>query len=178
MQTATITAFARLHDVSRKTAYEWKERGYLCFSGALVDVEASNAKLSAAGRSRLDTVTLKPRIARTVRKSVTPGVTGAVTWSAEDGQRHAREYPLVSTLACVISGSAIDITEALRDRIPFAELRPIVEGIIAKIRKGAVECLDEDGTPHGSLTWGDHPWFTEAPLTEAEWQELEEAGGA
>ncbi|MBP0446715.1 hypothetical protein J8J14_18215 [Roseomonas sp. SSH11] len=175
MTTASMAEFARLHSVSRKTAYEWKTRGYLRFSGALIDVEASNANLSAAGRSRLDSVTLKPRIARTVRKSVTPRVTGDTAWSAEMGHRHAEEYSLVLTLACVVSGAAIDITEALQDRIPLAELRPIVEGIITRIRKGAAECADEDGTPPGFDSWGDHPWFTEPPLTEAEWKELEDA---
>jgi hypothetical protein len=39
----------------------------------------------------------------------------------------------------------------------------------------AVELLDDDDDlPLGFAIWADHPWFTEPPLTEAEWQEVEE----
>lgn len=41
----TQAEFARMHGVSRKTATQWKTRGWLVFKGERVDVEASNAKL-------------------------------------------------------------------------------------------------------------------------------------
>ena len=43
--------FARLHKVSRKAVTTWKARGYLTFSGGLVDVDKSNATLARAGRA-------------------------------------------------------------------------------------------------------------------------------
>lgn len=174
MSTATQADFARLHGVSRKTVTDWKARGYIRFSGGSVDVEASNAALAAVGKSRLNPVTLTRRVATNVRNAGGVVSRGNSQWSAEMGYQHAADYPVVSTLASVVDGAAIDITEAFRNRIPFAELRPIVEGIIAKIRMGAVECLDEGDTPPGFGSWGDHPWLTEPPLTKAEWQELEE----
>ena len=38
-----------------------------------------------------------------------------------------------------------------------------------------VECLDEPeddgGRPRGLKSSGEHPWFSRAPLTEAEWED-------
>lgn len=174
MSTATQASFARLHGVSRKTVTDWKARGYLRLSGGSVDVEASNAALSAVGKSRLSPVTLSRRVATNVRNAGGVVVAGNSAWSAEMGHRHAAAYPVVATLATVVDGTAIDVIETLRGRVPFAELRPFVEEVIARVRKGAVECLDEGETPPGFDSWGDHPWFTGPPLTDAEWQEIAE----
>ena len=31
---------------------------------------------------------------------------------------------------------------------------------------------DDRGPSQGLRSWGEHPWFTKAPLTEAEWEEV------
>ena len=189
-ETMSQSAFARLHSVSRKTIGEWKTRGYLRMSGSEVLVEESNAKLSAAGRSRLTPVTLKPRTKRRLAKTVTQSdalgathgvaeVTGDVARSADDGG-HYRQHPEAGFAAVVIDTSVDRMLEVFRDRIPFDELRPMVEAVIAKMRASTVECLDEPeddgGPPRGLASWGEHPWFSRAPLTEEEWEEVRVAG--
>lgn len=49
--------FATLHGVSRKTVTKWKERGWLVFEGAGLDVEASNALVAKYRRDGSDVVT-------------------------------------------------------------------------------------------------------------------------
>ena len=45
MKTISQAAFARMHEVSRKTITVWKASGLIVMSGNAVDVEASNARL-------------------------------------------------------------------------------------------------------------------------------------
>jgi len=46
--------FAALHNVSRKTVTKWKERGWLVFAGADLDVDASNALLKKYRRDGVE----------------------------------------------------------------------------------------------------------------------------
>lgn len=63
----TQAEFARMHAVSRKTATQWKARGWLVFQGDLVDVKASEALLK---KYRRDGVTQPEKVTK-----VTPKVT-------------------------------------------------------------------------------------------------------
>ena len=47
MELLSVSAFAATHGASKQAAAKWKSRGALVFSGALVDVEASDAKMRA-----------------------------------------------------------------------------------------------------------------------------------
>ena len=47
MTLVSVTAFAATHGASKQAAAKWKTRGALVFSGALVDVEASDKKMKA-----------------------------------------------------------------------------------------------------------------------------------
>ena len=184
MALCTQAEFARVQGVSRKTVTEWKVRGYLTMVGSRVDVEASNKALSGAGRSRLDPVTLAPRTARAIDKgngkSLPATRAGTVVpigdrpWSQELGYQHAREYPGVLNLKG-LAANAGDAYLILRDHLAPAAARQVAEQLVARNRAVAVELLDDDNDlPPGFDTWADHPWFTEAPMTEAEWREVEE----
>lgn len=61
----TQAEFARMHEVSRKTATQWKARGWLVFKGDRVDVEASNARLK---KYRRDGVTHPEKVTKVTRK--------------------------------------------------------------------------------------------------------------
>ena len=181
MPTCSQAEFARLHNVSRKTVTDWKSRGYLTLSGGQVDVEASNARLSAAGRSRLNPATLKPRIVRTLRTGNAGRSAAKHGLSAAARQQHAELYPDVLDLSTLAGPStAGDIALPLLAHLPPETVRPLVEGILAQIRASAVELADDRQEPPGGLkTWAEHPWFTEPVLPEAEWHELVvEAGGS
>lgn len=54
-----------MHEVSRKTATQWKARGWLVFKGERVDVEASNARLK---KYRRDGVTSSAKATKVTRK--------------------------------------------------------------------------------------------------------------
>jgi hypothetical protein len=147
--------FAQMHRVSRQSVTRWKARGYLVFRGDEVLIEASNAKLAAAGKSRLPVVT-------PARHPVTD-TADKVTISEA-----------ASSLACVLDGTGFDIALALLPHLPMEIVRPLVEHVIAQARVGTVEILDEKGPPPGLSSWGEHEWFTRPPLSEAEWLEVPE----
>ncbi|TCH97644.1 hypothetical protein EJV46_16130 [Roseococcus sp. SYP-B2431] len=165
-----MAEFARLQSVSRKTAYEWKAKGYLVFLGGAVDVERSNSRLAAAGLSRLKPVTLRRQASRQVRQ----GDAGAVT-SGEALLRHAHQFPKMLTVS-VFAAGVWDLVLELLAHLPMETVRPIVERVVAMNRRAAVEIalIDGEGPPEGFASWADHPWLTRPALTEAEWQELEE----
>ncbi|WP_426958390.1 hypothetical protein [Muricoccus radiodurans] len=170
MQTMTQAAYARLQGVSRKTVTEWKQQGFLRLSGALVDVGASNTVLAAAGRSRLSPATLRPRVTRNTRngRGACPQCTSA--WTPNLARHHAEEHPTACAVSAVIDGSAFDIAEALLPLLPLDTVRPLVEGIIDKMRDGAADLLDEDGPAPVFGTWAAHPWFNRPALSEADWE--------
>lgn len=64
----TQAEFARMHEVSRKTATQWKARGWLVFKGDRVDVEASNARLK---KYRRDGVTQSEKATKVTAKKAT-----------------------------------------------------------------------------------------------------------
>lgn len=77
----------------------------------------------------------------------------------------------LSTLAG--PSTAGDIALPLLAHLLPETVRPLVEGILAKIRTDAVELADDRQEPPGGLTtWAEHPWFTELVLPEVEWDEL------
>jgi hypothetical protein len=147
--------FAKMHRVSRQSVSRWKARGYLVLRGDAVLVEASNARLAAAGKSRLP----------------------PVTQAGNQGAGSADKVTLretASSLACVLDGTGFDIALALLPHLPMEIVRPLVEHVIAQARVGTVEILDEKGLPPGLSSWGEHEWFTRPPLSEAEWLEVPE----
>jgi phage terminase Nu1 subunit (DNA packaging protein) len=60
MELIKQAAYAKLHDVSRKTVTMWKARGWLVMRDGLVDVEASNALLKKYRRDGAPAVTAAP----------------------------------------------------------------------------------------------------------------------
>jgi len=64
-KTCTQAEFARMHAVSRKTATQWKSRGWLVFKGDRVDIEASNARLK---KYRRDGVTQPEKVTKVTPK--------------------------------------------------------------------------------------------------------------
>lgn len=78
MEAVNQAAFAKLHEVSRKTVSKWKERGWLVLQGDLVDVEASNALLKKYRRDASAPVTQAPARGNTGNKlgNTTPGRSG------------------------------------------------------------------------------------------------------
>jgi prophage tail gpP-like protein len=107
MTTTTIAEFARLQSVSRKTVYDWKAKGYLTFAGDAVDVARSNAKLAAAGLSRLKPGNLRRQVARQVRQR-----DASVATPAEVMRRHALQFPTVlamATFADCVGDLALDL---------------------------------------------------------------------
>jgi hypothetical protein len=147
--------FAKMHRVSRQSVSRWKARGYLVLQGDAVLVEASNARLAAAGKSRL------------------PPVTQGGNQGADSADKVTLRET-ASSLSSVIDGSAGDIALALLTVLSMETVRPLVEGIVAQMRIGAVEILNDEAPPPGLSSWAEHEWFTRPPLTEDEWREVPE----
>ncbi|MDB5414122.1 MAG: hypothetical protein JWR10_2457 [Rubritepida sp.] len=170
MTTMTISAFARLQDVSRKTAYQWKSMDYLAFHGREVDVERSNERLAAAGLSRLKPATLRVSVSRQLGQRVAPDLT-----SREALIRHAHQFPCVSRMS-VFAASKWDVALEMRAHLPLATVQAIVARVVATDRQSAYEIAlnDGEGPPLGFASWADHPWFARPAMTEEDWQELEE----
>jgi hypothetical protein len=171
---ATEADFARMHGVSREAVRKWKDRGRITMIGDRVCVDTSEAMLQSA---RLGRYSRKRQSASTARRGDARASTAADQprrWTQEETYQHARDFPHVLRLAVHVSHPS-DMVLALLDHLPVASVRPLVERIIAKARADAAESLDDDGEfPAGLATWAEHPWFTEPPLTEGEWQELED----
>ena len=177
----TQANFARLHKVSRKAVTTWKQRGYLVFSGQLVDVEKSNVSLANVGRAWPETVT---RVATEVASGVagvrTPearNVSAAVPYIAEPSGLVSE---VISTMAVIIDGIAIDGSELLLRHLPRETVAPILDEMIARARRGAVEILYEHSIdpPAEFESWADHRWFSTPPMTEADWEESAELAAA
>ena len=45
-QTVKLAAYAQMHGVTRQAAYKWRDKGLLVFVGDLIDVEASNERIT------------------------------------------------------------------------------------------------------------------------------------
>ena len=60
MKTISQAAFARMHEVSRKTVTVWKASGLIVMSGNVVDVEASNANSLAIAPGGIRTARRPP----------------------------------------------------------------------------------------------------------------------
>jgi hypothetical protein len=180
----TQANFARLHKVSRKAVTTWKQRGYLVFSGQLVDVEKSNASLAGVGRAWPETVT---RVATEVATVRTPEVRAADTQAPYVAHPLGLVSEVISTMAVIIDGIAIDGSELLLRHLPRETVAPILDEMIARARRGAVEILYEHSIdpPDEFESWADHRWFSTPPMSEADWEESAElavasvqAGGA
>ncbi|WP_338663169.1 hypothetical protein VQH23_23900 [Pararoseomonas sp. SCSIO 73927] len=176
LTTATPAAYARLHGVSRKPIYEWRDRGYLVFAGKLVDVAASNAALARAGRSPLEGDTLRPSIVRRLPKTVTQGDrSGAdrVTHPTTGTIRHAHDFPGPCSLAS-LAGVQTELVVALLAHLPMATVRPLIEEASRRDLAAAAELADEDvPPPAGFETWANHPWFQDNGMGEVDWAECE-----
>ncbi len=164
----TQADFSRLHKVSRKAVTIWKNRGYLVFSGNLVDVEKSNATLLAAGRAWSGIVT------------PVAGVHNSVTQTESSVTR--REGAIGSEpagLSAMCDGCANDVAELMLRHLPMEIVRPLVAEFVTRARRGATEILDEDTPPpSGYASWADHPAFTEPPIQDFEWEEAAELAAA
>lgn len=173
----TQANFARLHKVSRKAVTTWKQRGYLVFSGQLVDVEKSNASLANVGRAWPETVT---SVAAEVASVRTPEVRSADARTRYVAQPSGLVSEVISNMSLIIDGIAIDGSELLLRHLPRETVAPILDEMIARARRGAVELLYEDfiDPPDEFESWADHRWFSTPPLTEADWEEAVELATA
>lgn len=61
MALVSLSAFAKLHGVSRQAATKWKNTGALALSGDLVDVDASDQRMRDAGLGRFKTPATDPQ---------------------------------------------------------------------------------------------------------------------
>lgn len=61
MALVSLSAFAKLHGVSRQAATKWKSTGALALSGDLVDVDASDQRMRDAGLGRFKTPATDPQ---------------------------------------------------------------------------------------------------------------------
>lgn len=165
-----MAGFARLQSVSRKTVYEWKDKGYLVFAPGGVDIEASNARLAAAGLSRLQPGKLKRAASRQARRLPAEGDRA----SDQALLRHARQFPTVLAMS-VFAASVADLALDLLDHLPIGTVRELMDRHVEQGRRSAYEIAlhSGEGPPPGFASWSDHPWFTEPALTEAEWQEIQ-----
>lgn len=97
MALVSLSAFAKLHGVSRQAATKWKSTGALALSGDLVDVDASDQRMRDAGLGRFKTPATDPQPTPATRPrnrtKVAPEVAAAVdevvaefASAAEDGE--------------------------------------------------------------------------------------------
>ncbi len=173
----TQANFARLHKVSRKAVTTWKQRGYLVFSGQLVDVEKSNVNLAGVGRAWPETVTRVASGVAGVRTPEARNLSAAVPYIAEPSGLVSE---FISTMAVIIDGIAIDGSELLLRHLPRETVAPILYEMIARARRGAVEILYEHSIdpPDELESWADHRWFSTPPMTEVDWAESAELAAA
>lgn len=173
----TQANFARLHKVSRKAVTTWKQRGYLVFSGQLVDVEKSNASLANVGRAWPETVT---RVATEVASVRTPGVRAADTRTPYVAHPSGLVSEVIANMTVIIDGFAIDGSELLLRHLPRETVAPILDEMVARARRGAMELLYEDfiDPPAEFESWADHPWFSTPLMSEADWEESAELAAA
>ena len=83
---------------------------------------------------------------------------------------------VISTLAVVLDGFAMDAAQLLLPHLPRKTIAPIVDEMITRARRAEVEILHDDfiDPPDEFESWADHPWFSRPVMSEAAWEEAAE----
>lgn len=111
-----------------------------------------------------------PRTPGTVR---TPEVLPADTQTPYVAHPLGLVSEVISTMAVVLDGFAMDAAQLLLPHLPRKTIAPIVDEMITRARRAAVEILHDDfiDPPDEFESWADHPWFSTPLMSEAAWEE-------
>lgn len=177
--------FARLHGVSRKAVTTWKQRKYLVMEAGLIDVDASNLKLSQAGRAWPQTVTTAAKPAEgneTVSALPTrPAVDldGDYDWQRQNGCG-VGVPDAVACLGVVAASATSHMAELVLRHLPPDVVLPLLDEFFRKGLFGAVSLADESdlAPPKGMRTWGQHPVFDCPAMSLTEWEEVQQLAAA
>lgn len=107
MTLLSLTAYAETHGASRQAATKWKTRGALVFSGAMVEVEASDQRMRDAGlgRFKAEAAEARPAPATSTRNRaavagpVAPEVAAAVDAAVTDLEAAAADGEIDGEIA-------------------------------------------------------------------------------
>lgn len=161
MTAVSQAAFAKLKSVSRAAVSQWKTQGRLVFSGKLIDVEATQAKLLHGASFKSTGQSAALNMVANLTTSRHPLFDGAV------GQDIAIAHHTSDASAALIAA------ELLVAHLPEPTVRQIVGEMHQQLSKGTVEILDHEFEPPDGLeSWGDHPSFHELPISEHDWADI------
>ncbi len=171
--------FARMHGVSRKAVTTWKSRGYLTFSGTLVDVERSNEKLARLGRAWPGIVAPvtgppDPTVSVTPTIKEWPAVVtepDGYDWTSKNGWGKGVERAAVKLSVMVESAVSNMARLTVRYLEPQVAL-PLLDEFHRIQREGALSLLDDEyDPPAGYASWAYHPLFQGPAMAFIEWEE-------
>lgn len=130
MTTASVTAYAKMHGVSKAAAQKWQARGLLRFKDGLVDVEASDQSLAHAGVGRFASAATKSRrnaaTEPATAASKVAGLPAAMVGDLEEAA--AQGDDAAQTVLAFMSGLAQGAV------VPLIEATTIKENALAAIR--------------------------------------------
>jgi hypothetical protein len=187
----TQAEFSRRMNVSRKTVSIWKSEERIVMVGDQVDEDASRLLLTQSSKkTRRRYLESRAKVTEQVtgnsaesKVTVTPAVYEPPASYGNPGNLPDK----IVDVAMQIDGGAADMAWLLVPHLPISKTRQIVDAWTKKQRGswaggfGLPTSLGEEDdwppAPIGCAGWFAHPLFTNPPVTEAEWREIEAGGG-
>lgn len=118
MTLVSVSAYAKLHDVSKGAAQKWQARGLLVFREGKVDVEASDRSLAHAGVGRFADAATKARRTATPAPAVAikvaalpAAMTAGLEEAAAEGDDEAKT--VLDFMSGLQEGRVVTLAEAL-----------------------------------------------------------------
>jgi hypothetical protein len=152
----TQAQFAAMKSVSRAAVSQWKREGRIVIVGKLIDVAATERRLTTESSHR----------SKRVRPAAVLNLIVPVREPLGDSP---------ASVAALVTGGAADLAVILlRQGMPRDRAEAIVEEWLTRARVSATALLEDDLDPPAPFErWADHPAFTADWLEGTTWAELE-----